>query len=450
MNIKEVVAGYQNEMIENLSRLVRYDSVSEADENTPFGKEATACLNEALMMCEQYGFETKNLDNYCGYAQIGEGEKVIGILGHLDIVPCGEGWATDPLCATVKNGNIYGRGTTDDKGACVAAMTAMKIVRDMQPDFKKRVRLIMGINEERGSRCLKHYVEKEGDVDYGFTPDGNFPAIYGEKGMVSLRFSSIHTHILDIKGGTVSNAVANHCEIKVKSGSFNKNKLDAEFSMNHMHYELVEEGEVTTIIIEGKSAHASMPELGMNAITHGLMALWEAEYNDEFVDFFHNKIGYYNNGKRMGLNVQDEYGSLTFCVGTIKMENGIIEGSIDIRYPVTMSSKQIIELIDKANNDGRGKIEVLGSSEPLFFDPEGELVKTLVSAYREVTQDMETKPMVIGGGTYAKGIKNTIAFGCEFPKQDRHIHDVNEFITIDELLLQTEIYVCAILKLLEL
>ena len=160
MNIKDMVKSRRQEIIDNITTLVSYPSVENLNEApTPFGFENAKVLEAALKMCESYGFTTKNLDNYAGYAEMGSGEKLIGVIGHLDVVPVSDGWSTDPFTATLKDGRLYGRGTSDDKGPVVCAMIAMSIVKQLRPDMNKRVRLIMGCNEESGSRCLAHYVD---------------------------------------------------------------------------------------------------------------------------------------------------------------------------------------------------------------------------------------------------------------------------------------------------
>ena len=397
-------------------------------------------------------FKVVNLDNYIGYAEMGEGEEVVGVIGHLDIVPAAEsdGWDTDPFKMVEKDGVLYGRGVSDDKGAVVATMIAMKVLRDIGFPLNKRIRLIMGTNEESGSKCLAHYVEKEGSVTYGFTPDGEFPGVYGEKGMIRGVYRSNDTKIIDIQGGLASNVVCGKCMIKVEKNSYSNKKLSDYFNNNSIEYNLIDEKDYDEIIVLGTAAHASLPELGVNAISHLLVGLKEAGLQDPFVDFYTSHFGLSTDGEYMGCKCEDEYGALTWNNGVIGMSDGVIEGTIDIRFPVTMSSKQVISMMEENLEDENGVVEIVSYTEPLYYSPDSPLVSNLVEAYREVTGDMETMPMTIGGGTYAKGMNNTIAFGCAFPDKDYHIHNINEFVEIDELLKQAEIYVVAIQKLLSL
>lgn len=453
MEMKELVEGYRNELVDRLGKLVSVKSeLGEAEENAPFGPGPKAVLEAALEMCKEDGFKTVNLDNYIGYAEMGEGEKLIGIVGHLDVVPAKkeDGWDTDPYTMVEKEGTLYGRGVSDDKGAVVASLIAMKVIRDMGIPVNKRIRLIMGTNEESGSACLKHYVEKEGSVDYGFTPDGEFPLVYGEKGMVGATYRSKKTNILDIQGGTVGNVVCKTCTIKVEKASFSRKALEDYFNNSSIEYTMEEVEDGVVITVTGVAAHASTPDLGRNAISYLMTGLRSAGFQDPFCEFYCSHFGLETNGKSAGVYFKDEYGELTLNTGVIHMKDGVIEGSIDIRFPVTFTSKQILKQWNDSLEDENGVITIRHTTEPLFYPLDSPLVSSLLESYREVTGDTETQPWVIGGGTYAKGIDNTIAFGCAFPNNDYRIHNTNEWVTVDELVQQAEIYVQAILNLLEL
>ena len=451
MDVKSMVNGYRDELLERLGRLVAVNSaMGKEAEDAPFGEGPKEALLTALDMMDKDGFKTGNVDNYAGYAEMGEGDQVIGVIGHLDIVPASkeDGWNTDPFEMTEKDGILYGRGVADDKGAVVASMIAMKVIRDMGVPLNKRIRLIMGTNEENGSACVKHYIEKEGNVDYGFTPDGDFPGVHGEKGSVMAMYRSKKTGIRAISGGAAFNVVCPKCTATVDRASFSRKKLEDFFNNNNIDFAIEENETGIQITVIGKAAHASTPDFGVNAISWLFAGLKEAGYQDPFVDYYCSHIGLDTDGRGYGCKCADEFGALTLNAGVIRMRDGVIEGSIDIRYPVTMNSRRITAMM-KDRLDGEGGItEIMHTGEPLYFSPDSPLVASLLSAYQEVTGDMDTMPMTIGGGTYAKKFENTIAFGCAFPNTDYHIHDANEWVPIDELLLQAEIYVNAILKLL--
>ncbi len=449
--IKEMVESRKEEIISRIRTLVSYESVqAAANNNHPFGDVVAACLDEALKMCEADGFKTTNLDYYCGFAEIGEGEKLIGMLGHLDVVPLGSGWTHDPLGGEIVDGTMFGRGVIDDKGPVVCAMTALKIVKELRPNINKRIRLIMGCNEETGSRCLAHYVEKEGHIDYGFTPDGSFPGVFGEKGHLSLKVSA-KTNIVFLKAGVAGNVVPNHAEAEVVKGSYDAAKLDAYFKANNIKYEVkVNERNGNDLIeVTGVAAHASMPELGRNALSYLMMALHEAGYDDDFVRFYVSHVGLTTDGSLMGIACHDEYGALTFNVG---IADTVVPNEVfflvDCRFPVSMKSAKVVEPLEIGSVAPDISVEVTRRSEPLFYERHSDLVEMLHSSYKEVT-GKDDEPLTMGGGTYAQGIRNCIAFGAEFPGWDYHMHDADEFVPVDQLLLQTEIYVNALLKLID-
>ena len=453
MNVRTMVIGYRDELVDRLGKLVAINSTEgKPEEGAPFGTGPRDVLLAALDMLEEDGFKTVNLDNYCGYAEYGEGNELIGVIGHLDVVPANieDGWNTDPFVMTEKDGILYGRGVDDDKGAVVASMIAMKVLRDLKVPVNKRIRLIMGTNEESGSRCLKYYVDHEGHVDYGFTPDGDFPGVHGEKGMLGGYFRCDKTNILDIRGGTAFNIVCPKCTAKVPKTCYSSKKFGDWMHNLNIDFNVTEEAGINTITVYGKAAHASTPELGINAISCLLVALKEAGMQDPFVDFYCSRFGLATDGAGLNAKLEDEFGVLTLNVGMISMQDGVITGSIDIRSPVTMSTKSVLRAMAPRLEAENGEIRIERTTEPLFFPVDSQLVSSLVSAYQEVTGDREARPMTMGGGTYAKGIKNTIAFGCSFPGKNYHIHDANECVGVDELLLQTEIYVHALLKLLEI
>ena len=227
MDIKEQIHGLSEEMIENLGKLVAIDSqLAEAKEGKPFGEGPAEALRVGLEIAEGLGFHTVNLDNYCGYAEMGEGDEIVGIAGHLDVVPTGGDWTYDPFTLTRDGDYIYGRGTTDDKGPVIEALYAMKLLRDSGVKLNKRVRLIMGCNEETGSKCMEHYNEVEEELSCGFTPDASYPCIHGEKGHMEMMAYSKHTRILSMNGGFVSNAVCDSCTTVIPAKDGLKDRLE--------------------------------------------------------------------------------------------------------------------------------------------------------------------------------------------------------------------------------
>lgn len=440
--IKNLVLSHKEELITTLEKLVNSQSVSSgAKEGYPHGKAVAETLDLALSICDELGFKTKNIDYEAGYAEIGEGEKLIGILGHLDVVPAGNGWESDPFKMTIKDDVIYGRGVMDDKGPVVANMIALKILKQLKPNLKSRVRLIMGCDEERGSSCLKHYVEKEGHIDMGYTPDGDFPLVFGEKGI--LHFDLIFpTKIHHIFGGEVYNACISEVTVSKNQLQFDEQKFVQFLNENNIKHII----ETEKITVYGVAAHGSTPEKGINAASYLMEALYVAGCKDEAVLKYNELIELGYNGENLGINHEDRYGNLTLNVGKVRIINGEFVVSCDVRYPITTNGDKLEKtLLDNAIDY---KLNVVSHAKALYVDPESDLVKVLLTAYREVTNDL-TPPLTIGGGTYARGINNCVAFGAMRLDREYNIHNVNEEISISELLELTEIYVNALLKMVE-
>lgn len=454
MDIKAKVEQYSEEMKQRLATLVSYDSVSNYDATNsehPFGEVCTQVLNKALEYGKEDGFAVLNVDNMAGHIEYGQGEPIIGVLGHLDIVPCGEGWSTNPLEMIEKDGVLYGRGVMDDKGPVVAALTALKIIKDSGIEVNKRIRLIIGINEEKGSKCIHHYVEKIGVVDYGFTPDGNFPLIFGEKGSIRGSFTGKSEAIIKINGGTVMNAVCFKVNALVKKSSVDKDLASAYLKESPVvDFSIIETEDAYDITVIGKAAHASTPNEGINAISYLMGALAAGKCEDSFVTNYNRVFGLSTDGSNAGISCSDEYGALTCVTGVIHSNDNGIEGTIDIRVPVQVDPNTLVETLTGAGNN-LFTVTVNHVGKPLFYDPSSPFIQQLLKAYQQVSGDTTSQPMVIGGGTYAQAMPNVIAFGGEFVGgHDYKIHDVDESIPFEELKLQTQIYVQAILNLLEM
>lgn len=447
MEIKQFVEENFENIKADLKKLVSFNSVYSDDEK-PFGSENRKVLDCALQMMEEKGLRTQNVDYYAGYGETGEGEKLIGILAHLDIVPAGEGWNTDPFDVVEKDGYLYGRGVTDDKGGAVASMYALKYLIDEGYPFKKRVRLILGCNEETGSACIAHYVEKCGHIDYGYTPDGNFPGIYAEKGMFEALVVGHKTKIIDIKGGEASNVVNKKVDAVLPKGSFDVEKLKEYFAKHEISYELNEEDDIR-LRVYGVAAHASMPDLGVNAFLHLIEALYVSDFNDCFVDWFHEKFGLTLHGELLGFEeIEDEVSNTSINFGVVWKDGDDIKATLDMRFPVMTNTAKVSELMKIGDENNEVIVEEL--VEPLYFDINMPMIRALKKAYEDVTGDKESPMQAIGGGTYAKAIHNCIAFGDEFEGEDNHIHDANECCNIESYKKSIEIYVEAIRNLNEI
>lgn len=387
----------------------------------PYGRHVFEALKYMLDLCESLGFQTKNCENRIGWAEIGEGDQLIGILAHLDVVPAGNDWDYPPYDLTIEDGQMYGRGVVDDKGPAFCAVMAMKELLDSGVPLKKRVRIIFGCQEETGDWLdMQYYREHEELPSYGFTPDADFPAIYGEKGIISLYVSHpiAGSGIKAAEGGNAVNMVADLAKIVTVNDE--------------------------TIQMSGVSAHGSTPEAGENAITKAMEA---AAPKCSFAAKYMDLIGYHLHGEALGLNFSDKQsGKLTMNVGLLKTDEEKITLGIDIRYPVTLKADEIKKRIKETFESQGFAAEITEHMDPVFMDENGEVIRTLIGAFREVT-GIEDEPTVIGGGTYARAMPNIVAFGPIIPGHPCTEHMKNEHISEEDFEIAMKVYTLALKKL---
>lgn len=417
-------------MLQTIKELVSIPSVTDgkSDGDMPFGKEVYKALKYVLGLCDSFGFRTKNCGNYLGWAEIGQGDELMGILCHLDVVPPGSDWDYDPFDCTLVDGKVYGRGVMDDKGPAVAAIYAMKDILDSGKQLNKRVRIIFGCQEETGDWIdMDYYKDHEEIPTFGFTPDADFPTIYGEKGilMVQLSMNKTDAGFVHIKGGEAPNMVPDSAVATVVD--------------NH--------GKELSLSAKGSAAHGSTPEDGENAISKLMESISKTHAKCKFADFYNKLIGFSLNGDKMGCNLVDEAsGPLSFNVGMIGMDESSAFIKVDIRFPVTMKKENVIELIENKVKDWGIRVSEITSMKPVYMDKNGPVISKLMEAYKEVTND-DAVPQVMGGGTYARAMDNIVAFGPVFPGRECTEHQKNEYIYLDDLEKAREIYKVAIEKL---
>jgi|AntDeeMinimDraft_5_1070356.scaffolds.fasta_scaffold14797_2 succinyl-diaminopimelate desuccinylase len=453
-NLKKKVDSYKDDIINSLQEIVQVKSVeTQAQEGMPFGEGVDKSLRRFLELADDLGLKTKYFDGYAGHVEIGEGEETLGILCHLDVVPEGTGWTYPPYEAEIHDNKMYGRGTIDDKGPAVASLYALKAIEDSDINLNKRVRLILGTDEESGWEGLEYYFKKESKPEMAFSPDAQYPVIHAEKGILifdlNYEFESYEENYLDknnykyevlsLKGGNAPNMVPDNCELLIKTdygkaleknlADF-KNKTDYDIKLN-------KEGKNKYKLISGGvSAHGSMPEKGKNAISRLIAFLAELDKLNiqEFVDFYNNKIGLDYYGERIGCNLEDEVsGNLIFNVGQINFTENLIKTTVNIRYPVTKNKNEVLDGIKNEVGQYDVYLEMKNHQEPLYVKKDDPLVQNLMEVYRKVTGDNDSEPIAIGGGTYARAVPKGVAFGALFPGEEELAHQKDEYIDIENL-----------------
>ncbi len=459
MDFKEQVDGIMNDLVKDIQGLVQIKSVeAPADGDMPFGKGVQDALEYTLRLGESMGFAVKNVDNYAGHIEFGEGEDILAVLAHLDVVPEGSNWDFEPYGGTIENGRIYGRGTIDNKGPAVSALYAMKLLKDVGAPVNKRIRLILGTNEETGWKGINYYMDHEETPTMGFTPDADFPAIHGEMGILVFdlvkkfndRIADGGIEILKVTGGNAPNMVPDYAEAHLKVTKEIGHILEAYNSDKDASLKMVKEGDITIIQSYGVSAHGSTPGAGKNAISYlmDFLNYIDLQIGDvtNFVRDYARLIGLDYNGQNIGCGLEDEYGQLVFNVGVINFSENEGRISVNVRYPITLSDDTVYEGLEKALELTDIQVVKHDHLAPIYLPPDHELITALMDTYSQVTGDT-TPAITIGGGTYARSMKNAVAFGPLFPGKEETAHQKNEFIELEDLSTMTRIYANALYKL---
>ncbi|MBU1094016.1 MAG: dipeptidase PepV [Firmicutes bacterium] len=455
IDFKQEVLKRKDDLIADLTKLIQINSeLTTFDPNrkqAPFGPGLKEALDAMLAIGEKDGFEVVNLDGYAGHIEYGKQKDFVGIIGHLDVVPAGNDWTYAPYGAEIHDGKMYGRGTEDDKGPTIAAYYALKILKELNVPLSKRVKLILGNDEETAWRGVRHYfsVYPESPVS-GFIPDADFPLIYAEKGI-----SRIHVQgkidsdeLVSVDGGFRDNMVPDYASATLNATK-DFSKLFSSFLKKKQYEGSVSiENELVSVRVVGKSAHGSTPEFGENAIDRLFEFLIEQNVKSPVVKLVEKFLIHDIHGTKLDVAYHDEeMGYLTNNFGVIKSEKGNYTINLNLRYPNGVDFDQVVAKLGEQFSEFGATVKVDTHQNLLYKDPNSPLVKTLMDVYKKNTNDPDAKPINIGGGTFARAMPNCVAFGPHFLDKPTFIHQKNEFIDINDLLLATIIYTEALYEL---
>ncbi len=439
--MENVMEKYFDQIVQSTVEILRFDSSQKPAVNgCPFGKETADCLAYFLELAQGMGFETRNYDNYVGEVIFGEG-KDFAILAHLDVVPAGSGWKyppfggvinDDPSDGGVLGTKIWGRGAMDDKAPAIACLYALKAIKDQGIVPHRTFKLIVGCNEESGWKCIEHYNKVAVMPEEGFTPDADFPAIYAEKGILHFAtyFPINQPPMSALNAGERVNMVCDRAEITLTRKAAGaligyQNSVDGT-SLSY-------DNTTNILTVSGKSAHGSTPDKGANALGAALAFLGSVSadcrkaYDLLFAD-------------TMGLKTLcDETGRLTMSPDVATFKDGILTVTTDVRFPATYPLSAVTDKLDRSGV----QYEIVNYQAPLYNDPNGKLITTLMGVYNAATGKND-KAIAIGGGTYARALKCGCAFGPELPDTEPTIHQANEYVTLDALRFMSKIYYEAI------
>ncbi|WP_096271508.1 dipeptidase PepV [Paucisalibacillus globulus] len=464
VNWLEEVLKRKDDFINDLQGLLRIKSVLDeenAKEDAPLGQGIKDALQYMLDLGEKDGFTSKNVGNLAGHVEMGEGNELVGILGHVDVVPEGDGWSVEPYGGEVKDGKIYARGSSDDKGPTIAAYYGMKIVKELGLPLSKRVRLIIGTDEESDWRCVEHYFEHEEMPTTGFVPDADFPIIFAEKGISDYDLvqppsegqAKAKYELVSFQSGRRYNMVPDYAEVHLKveeadTAEIQKylaylSEMKLEGDANFIDSELV-------LTLAGKSAHGAEPRNGKNAGTFMAEYLKTLELDDaggkyvNTVSELHEK----SRGEVFGIEYADEEsGELTINVGVMsfsKEDGGRI--GLNMRYPVTFGIEEGKKKIEAVLDEKGLQLENFTDSKPTYVKKDDPLIKTLQKVYEEQTGE-KADLLAIGGGTYSRALDKGVAFGAMFPGREDVMHQKDEYAIVEDLFKASAIYAQAIYEL---
>lgn len=446
--IKHWMEQHREELVEAVRRLIRIPSYRQPpQEGMPFGSGPAKALAECLLLAEEWGLPAKNFSSYAGTVTLGEGKPLLGILGHLDVVPEGDGWSVPPYEGVVREGRLYGRGAIDDKGPVAAVLFAMRTIRELGLPLRHAVRCIVGCDEESGSQDMAYYTAKEPFPPLLFSPDGSYPVINTEKGRVQLLLTAEPGEdgcLLSAAGGNTINAVPHHAEARLAR------QQAADFALpGGVALSVSEENGNMLLTVRGEAAHGSTPALGCNAVT-ALLELLAALPGDSpllrQVRALSASCPFAEtDGAHAGAACRDEAsGALTMALTILRLEKGRLSAEADIRFPVSFSVAEIQNRL-RAHFEPLGfAVDFRGCAEPHHVPVDSPFVQTLLRVYEEQTGE-PGYGIAIGGGTYVHDTTNGVAFGAEFPGEQNNMHAADESIRIESLLQNANLFARAIL-----
>lgn len=460
--VNDWIDAHKQDLLDDIKELCAIPSVKgEAEEGKPFGDGPYRSLNLAIDMAQKYGFVTKNYDNYVGTADYDPSlPHTLDILGHTDVVPAGEGWTvTEPFHVIEKDGRLYGRGTSDDKGPLLCAMYAMRALKETGAPIKKGIRLIMGADEETGSSDIAKYYAEEKEAEMTFSPDAEFPLINIEKGQfrgtLSKHFAADTAvpRVLSMNAGVAVNAVPQKAVLSFEGLDIASDAVQA--AMKKIEEECKVQCHVTgdqEITVIGHSAHASTPETGKNAglAAIRLIALLPLHDSEELrlVKKIPELFPYgVTDGSGIGIKMEDEVSHAVTCtLDMYRIDPEYVEFQFDARTPL-MATKENCEDVAKKNIEDAGfDWFTPGMILPHAVPGDSSFVKTLLKSYETVT-GLKGECVAIGGGTYVHDLKNGVAFGAVLPGIDTRMHGADEFFDIDNILIATKVFAEAIQNL---
>lgn len=463
--LDSIVKSYSTRLVNCVCESIRIPSIyTPGEDGSHYGKEIATAAEHAMAEAKKLGFRVVDLDGAVAWAEYGTSEETVAVMGHLDIVPPGDGWDFDPYSGIVENGYILGRGSQDDKGPLFSSLFALKAVVDLGIPLKRKVRVIFGLDEETGKmRDVEAYLKSEGAPLMAFTPDGEYPVVNTEKGAIKFKAHKIFAEnssskglsIVAVNGGESLGSVPAQAYAIIRGVNFmltsaSKN-IEQKASRLSWNVSCRIDEDTLKVSTTGKAAHATLPELGENAIGRLLVLLADIDISGEYgsyLKFLAEKIGVDTKGISMEINAEHPHsGNLTLNLALIEGDAETVTISVGIYVPAnTVPFEAVCFRIEKEFNDQGAEIEILSRIPPLFVSEDSMLIKKLQAAYYNAT-GKEPKLISMCGSTYSKKMPNMVPFGATFTGEEERAHGANERALISNLLESTRIMAYAILEM---
>lgn len=431
IDFRKVIEENKEQFYQDLDQVMQIESVKGTPaKQAPFGKGPKEALLTVMSLAEKYGFKTAIINDVVGYAQWGDAEDYIGVVGHLDVVPAGDGWSFPPFKLSKKDQRFYGRGILDNKGPILACLFGLKLLKEMDLPVKKTIRIIFGTDEENGSSDIPLYLSEEQPPQFGFTPDCKYPVVYGERGIVNYEIlTTLPKEELKDLGDFIGDQARDHVPDALSVTIHGKN-----------------------ISVQGKRAPSNAPELGENAIT--LLAekiLQEQAVTGTLAEYFSwliKSLANQHHGEGLGLAFSDaDSGKLMITPYELIKKDQQLALSVAIRYPVSVTEAEVTDTLKK-HLPPESQLTVVRRIKSSYFPKDDPNVQLLSAVYEEAT-GLDGTPVTTTGATYARFIPNIVAFGPSFPGQKGIAHNQDEYMDEKDLLKNMEIYMRGMLKLIE-
>lgn len=445
---------HRAELTRDLIRAISQESVSRPGEGGyAMGLGCKQCADLMLELGQNYGFDSENDDYYCvSVLHRGKTDKELGILGHMDVVPAGNGWHYEPFRAVEREGYVIGRGSSDNKGPTIMSLYVLRCIRELGIPLRHTLRLIVGFNEESGMKDVEHYLQGHQPPDYTLICDGGWAMCIGEKGILTADLVQPlgPGSILAMEGGVASNSVPDTAWARLADvPQATLERLRAECP------EAEVENAARGVIVRarGRAAHALAPQEGENAIYKLLRLLCEYKLTDEAA---RKKLEVLraalcdDYGTGLHIACEDELSGKTTCVGgMLRLQGGMLRQSINVRYAIRQDQeKMLAALRARCKSLGVG-LENLAYSPPRYTPPELPVPKLLLETCREFL-GRRYEPYVMGGGTHARKFPNALPYGpgiMNFVNPFGSPHGIDEAVCLKHLTDAIKVYVVALLRL---